>query len=155
MHKKEPNFTLPDQEGKLRSLDDYKGRWLVLYFYPSDRALNCNKQACYFRDEQAVLAQFGNAQIVGVNKGTVQSHKRFTVRNRLTFSILSDPDHAVTKAYGAWRTSPVAWHDKPWGTRRNTYLINPDGNIVKEYVGLTPRGHVERIIQDLQALQGI
>jgi peroxiredoxin Q/BCP len=148
-----PDFCLPDQDGELRSLADYAGRWLVVYFYPSDKSLNCNREACYFRDEQKVLAQFGNAGIVGINKGSVASHKKFVEKNHLNFPILSDLNHEVTRAYGAWRTNPVKWHDRPYGTRRNTYLINPEGEIVKEYIGITPRGHVETIINDLQQLQ--
>ena len=149
-----PDFTLPDQDGIIRHLADYHGSWLVLYFYPSDRSLNCKREACYFRDEQKVLAQFGNAQIIGVSKGSVDSHKRFAMRNHLNFPILSDPDHGVIQAYGAWRTPGVTWHDRPWPIRRNTYLIDPNGQITKEYIGIIPRHkHVETIIQDLQQLQ--
>jgi peroxiredoxin Q/BCP len=151
--KKAPDFSLLDQDGKLCNLSDYKGRWLVVYFYPSDKSLNCTREACYFRDEQKIIAQFGNAGIVGINKGTVASHKKFVDRNHLNFPILSDSTHEVTKAYGAWRSTGVKWHDRPFATRRNTYLIDPDGMIVKEYIGIIPRGHVETIIQDLQQFQ--
>jgi thioredoxin-dependent peroxiredoxin len=126
---------------------------VVVYFYPNDRTLNCTREACYFRDEQKILAQFGNAVVIGINKGTVASHKHFSDRNHLNFPILSDPDHKVTEAYGAWRSNPAKLFDRPWGTRRNTYLVNPKGKIVKEYLGITPRGHVETIILDLQSLQ--
>jgi len=153
MTKKAPDFNLLDQDGTARTLADYKGRWLVLYFYPNDKSLNCKREACYFRDEQKIIAQFGDAAIVGINKGSVQSHKRFVERNHLNFPILSDPTHEVTEAYGAWRSSPVKWHDRPFATRRNTYLIDPKGNIAKEYIGVTPRGQVEMIINDLQELQ--
>ncbi len=148
-----PNFTLHDQDDKLHSLSDYAGRWLVVYFYPDDRSLNCKREACFFRDEQKILAQFGNTAVVGINKSSVAVHKRFSHRNHLNFPILSDPDHKVTEAYGAWRSNPAKWHDRPWGTRRNTYLINPKGVIVKEYLGITPNGHVQTIILDLQKLQ--
>ena len=151
--KQAPDFCLPDQDGVERSLKDYAGRWLVVYFYPSDKSLNCTREACYFRDEQKILAQFGNTGVVGINKASVASHKKFSDRNHLNFPVLSDPDHKVTNAYGAWRSKPSKWHDRPFGTRRNTYLVDPKGNIVKEYLGITPNGHVETIIKDLQELQ--
>lgn len=150
-----PDFKLLDQEGNTRRLADYKGRWLVVYFYPDDRSLNCRREACFFRDEQKILAQFGNTGVVGINKGSVESHKHFSDKNHLNFPILSDPEHKITEAYGAWRSKPVKWHDRPWATRRNTYLVNPSGKIVKEYLGITPNGHVETIIQDLQKLQSV
>ena len=155
MTKKAPAFNLLDQHGKPHSLADYAGSWLVLYFYPRDNSLNCTREACSFRDEQKVISQFGNAQIVGINKGSVSSHKQFADKHHLKFPILSDPDHVVTSAYGAWRSSASKVYDRPFGTRRNTYLINPEGQIVKEYLGVTPRGHVETIIHDLQQLQGL
>jgi len=148
-----PVFSLLDQYGKRCSLKDYKGRWLVVYFYPDDRSLNCRLEACSFRDEQQILAQFGNTGVVGINKASVDSHRKFSDRNHLNFPILSDPGHKITEAYGAWRTPGVKWHDRPWATRRNTYLVNPKGKIVKEYLGITPNGHVETIIHDLQELQ--
>lgn len=155
MTKKAPAFSLPDQNGITRTLTDYSGHWLVVYFYPNDKSLNCKREACYFRDEQKVIAQFGNTAIIGINKGSVQSHKKFVERNHLNFPILSDPTHEITKAYGAWRSNPVKWHDRSFATRRNTYLIDPKGHIVKEYLGVTPRGHVETIISDLQKLQNL
>jgi len=154
MSKTAPDFNLLDQDGLPHTLADYRGRWLVVYFYPSDKSLNCTREACYFRDEQKILAQFGNTAVVGINKASTASHKKFSDKNHLNFPILSDPDHAVTEAYGAWRSKPAKWHDRPFGTRRNTYLVDPEGNIVKEYLGITPNGHVETIIHDLQELQG-
>lgn len=153
MSRKAPTFALLDQHGKPHSLSDYAGRWVVVYFYPSDRSLNCNREACSFRDEQKIIAQFGNAVILGINKGSVESHHAFAKRNLLKFPILSDPDHKTTKAYGAWRSKKVQWHDIPWATRRNTYIVNPKGKIVKEYLGVAAKGHVENIILDLQKLQ--
>lgn len=153
MSKKAPDFQLLDQDGTERSLTDYAGSWLVLYFYPKDDSLNCTREACEFRDEQRILAQFGNAKVIGINKGSVTSHKKFSEKNHLKFPLLSDPTHVVTKAYGAWRTPGARLVDRPYATRRNTYLIDPTGTIVKHYTGVTPRNHVETIIRDLQELQ--
>ena len=154
MKKRAPDFNLPDQNGVMRSLNDYKGRWLVLYFYPKNSSLNCTREACHFRDEYRVISQFGDADVIGVNKSSIQSHKRFSERNQLNFPILSDVGHKVTSAFGAWRTGNAnIWLDKPFGTRRNTYLIDPKGYIVKSYLGIDPMTHAEQVISDLQLLQ--
>lgn len=148
-----PDFTLPDQDGNTRSLAEFLGNWLVLYFYPSDNSLNCTKEACNFRDEYRIISQFGNAKIVGINKGSIDSHKAFSGRHHLNFPILSDQKHKVASDYGAWRSGPVKFYDRPFGTRRNTYLINPAGQIVKTYTKVDPNNHAEEVIADLQAFQ--
>lgn len=153
MRKPAPDFSLPDQQGVPRSLSDYKGRWVVLYFYPKDNSLNCTKEACRFRDEYRIITQFGNAEVIGVNQGSVSSHKKFSERHRLNFPILSDTGHNVASAFGAWRNGKATILDRPFGTRRNTYIIDPDGNIAKTYRGVDPDSHTEEVIADLQALQ--
>jgi len=153
MAKQAPDFRLTDQDGETRSLRDYKGRWLVLYFYPHDRSLNCTKQACSFRDEYRIIAQFGGAKIVGINHASVEQHKKFSEKNRLNFPILSDEGYKITKAYGAWRKLPIKALSGPFGTKRNTYIINPKGMIVKSYLRVDPSNHAEEVIKDLQKLQ--
>jgi peroxiredoxin Q/BCP len=147
------DFSLQDQAGTVRSLKDYRGRWVVVYFYPNDNSLNCTREACNFRDEYRIIAQFGGAEVIGINKGSVESHKKFADRHHLNFPILSDPDHVVTSAYGAWRSGPAKFYDRAFGTRRNTYLINPKGEIVKEYRNVDPNDHAQEVINDLQELQ--
>ena len=147
-----PNFKLPDQDGNLRTLADYKGEWLVLFFYPKDRSLNCTKEVCAFRDEHSIIGQFGNAEIVGINKDSVASHKRFSQKVDLNFPLLSDSSGTVTKAYGAWRSNKPRIYDTFFATRRNTYLINPKGMIVKEYMSVSPTDHALEVIEDLQKL---
>ena len=151
--KQAPDFSLPDQDGVIRSLKDYAGKWLVVFFYPKDRTINCTREACSFRDGRMIIAQFGNAEIVGINDGSIASHKKFADENHLNFPLLSDTDHKVTEAYGAWRTGKPALVDRMYNTRRNTYIINPDGKIVKTYRGITVTKHAETVIQDLQKLQ--
>jgi peroxiredoxin Q/BCP len=151
--KRAPAFSLQDQDGVRHALKDYKGRWVVVYFYPNDNSLNCTKEACNFRDEYRIISQFGDAAVIGINKGSVESHQRFAARHHLNFPILSDPGHKVTSAYGAWRSNPVKFYDRPFGTRRNTYLINPEGHIVKTYLSVDPNNHAQEVISDLQALQ--
>jgi peroxiredoxin Q/BCP len=149
-----PAFTLPDQDSVVRSLADYRGKWVVLYFYPRDESLNCTVEACTFRDEYRIISQFGAAEVIGVNKGSVASHKRFAERFHLNFPILSDSGHSVTKAYGAWKVGlPRKLLDMPFSTRRNTYIIDPEGMIAKQYVSVNPNDHAAEVISDLQALQ--
>jgi peroxiredoxin Q/BCP len=148
-----PDFCLLDQTGTERSLKDYQGRWLVVYFYPNDRSLGCTKEACNFRDEYRIISQFGDAEVIGINKASVESHRKFVQRNHLNFPVLSDPKHKVTSAYGAWRSNKAVLTDKAFGTRRNSYLINPDGMIVKEYIRVNPNDHASEVINDLQAFQ--
>lgn len=150
---KAPDFNLPDQNGVEHSLKDYRGRWVVLYFYPSDRSLNCTREACNFRDEYKVISQFGNAEVIGVNKAPAAKHKQFAQRHHINFPILSDLGHRVTGAYGAWRSGPTKFYDRPFGTRRNTYIINPEGEIVKTFTKVNPRNHAEEVITALRELQ--
>jgi len=153
MRKPAPDFSLPDQQGVARSLSDYKGRWVVLYFYPKDNSLNCTKEACRFRDEYRIITQFGNAEVIGVNIGSVSSHKRFAERHHLNFPILSDTGHQVASAFGAWRSGKATLLDRAFGTRRNTYIIDPEGKIAKAYYKVDPENHTEEVISDLQTLQ--
>jgi peroxiredoxin Q/BCP len=153
MNKKAPNFSLLDQNGKKQMLADYLGRWVVVYFYPHDHALGCTKEACDFRDEYRIVEQFGNAAVLGINQASVKSHKRFAAVHQLNFPILSDPGHRITAAFGAWKSNNAVLADKLFGTRRNTYIIDPAGCIVKEYLGVKAANHVQQVIADLQKLQ--
>ncbi len=139
-----PDFTLPDQNGNMHSLKDYGGKWLVLYFYPEDETSGCTTEACNFRDAREVIAQLGGAQVVGISKDSVDSHQKFATKHQLNFTILSDPKHNVIKAYNAWGVMMA---------NRNTYIIDPTGEIVKEYHGVEPSEHAAEIIKDLQQLQ--
>ncbi len=147
-----PNFSLPDQDGIVRTLGDYRGRWLVLYFYPRDNTAGCTTEACEFRDENVIIAQFGNAGIIGVSRDSVKSHKAFADKHHLNFPLLSDPDHKVIEAYGAWQ--PKKFMGRQYmGIQRSTFLINPDGLIVKEFPKVTPKKHAHQIIEALHCLQ--
>jgi thioredoxin-dependent peroxiredoxin len=141
-----PDFSLSDQNGKIHTLKDYAGRWLVLYFYPKDETAGCTKEACNFRDQRDTILALGNTDVVGVSKDSVESHQKFAEHHNLNFTLLSDPDHKVIEAYGAWGGL--------FGTKRHTVVINPKGEIVKEYRGVNPSTHAGEIIADLQTLQG-
>lgn len=147
-----PDFSLPDQNGTVHTLGDYAGRWLVLYFYPKDDTPGCTTEACSFRDERDMIAQLGSAEVVGISKDSVASHKKFVDKYHLTFTILSDPEHKVIEAYDSWKPKKFMGRDYI-GTQRNTFIISPDGAIVKEYIGVDPKTHAAQIITDLKELQ--
>ena len=150
---KAPDFTLPDQTGTARSLGDYAGRWLVVYFYPKDDTPGCTTEACSFRDGNADLAARG-IQVIGISKDSVKSHAKFAEKYHLEFPLLSDPDHAVIAAYGAW--GPKKFMGKEYeGIRRETFLIDPTGKIVKKYPDVTPKDHAVLILKDFDALQKV
>lgn len=149
---KAPDFSLIDQDGIVHSLKDYAGKWIVLYFYPKDSTPGCTTEACSFRDERSAIAEMGNAQIIGVSKDSVASHKKFAEKHGLDFTLLSDPDHTTIEAYGAWGPRKFMGREY-FGTYRNTFIIDDKGNIAKKYEGVDPKKHAAEIIKDLRQLQ--
>lgn len=147
-----PDFKLLDQNGDNRSLKDYTGKWVVLYFYPKDDTPGCTQEACSFRDERESIASLGNCEVIGISKDSVQSHKKFVEKYGLNFTILSDETGKTIEAYGAWQQKSLIGK-KYMGTQRMTVIINPSGNIVKEYPKVDPKKHAVEIIKDLQKLQ--
>lgn len=124
-----PDFTLLDQDGKSHSLKDYRGRKVILYFYPKDSTPGCTKQACNFSELRPQIAEKG-AVILGVSKDSVASHKRFQEKYNLGFTLLSDPELEVIKAYGVWKEK-MLYGKSFLGVVRSTYLIDENGTIVK------------------------
>ncbi len=150
--KKAPDFRLQDQNGNWHTLDDYRGRWLVLYFYPRDDTPGCTKEACSFRDEREDIEALGNVDVVGVSKDSVSSHKKFSDKYHLNFTLLSDPEHETIAAYNSWKKRQFMGREF-LGTERNSFIISPDGNIAKEYRGVNPKEHSAEIIRDLKDLK--
>lgn len=134
-----PNFKGVTQEGKTISLADYKGKKLVLYFYPKDHTSGCTKQACNLRDNYGSLQQKGYA-IVGVSNDTVDSHKRFNEKNKLPFPLIADTDAKIADAYG---TSRLLWFP-----RRTTFIINKQGYIEKIIRSVDTSNHADEIIAE-------
>jgi thioredoxin-dependent peroxiredoxin len=143
-----PPFSLPDQAGRLQSLSDYRGKWVVLYFYPKDDTPGCTKEACGFRDAAADFSQ-KNAIVIGVSKDPVVSHSKFASKYHLAFPLLSDPTTETIKNYNAWGKKKFMGREFS-GTKRITYLIDPEGKIHKIYLSVDPLVHARQIIDDIQ-----
>lgn len=143
-----PDFTLNDSEGRPRSLSDFAGKWLVLYFYPKDDTPGCTTEACSLRDARDDIAALG-AEVVGVSKDDAASHEKFKAKHSLNFTLLSDPEGEVINAYGAWGKKMFGKE----GILRRTFIIDPNGTVVKVYGRVTPLGHGEQVIAELKRLQ--
>jgi thioredoxin-dependent peroxiredoxin len=146
---KAPDFTLKSQEGHEVSLKDFKGKWVVLYFYPKDMTPGCTIEAHNFQRDQPEFDK-KNAVIVGVSLDTVDSHVQFCTKENLTFKLLSDPDHVVTDKYGSlthFGTMTVA--------ARHTFLVDPKGVIRKVYLMVDPKvnEHSKNVLADIDELQ--
>lgn len=142
-----PNFSLPDQDGKVHTLSDYKGKWIIIYFYPKDDTPGCTKEACGFRDNLKHLTDKG-VVVFGVSKDNVKSHKKFVDKFNLNFPVLSDESKETIKSYEAW--GPKKFMGREYeGILRVTYLINPEGMISKVYEKVDPVIHAEEIMKDL------
>ena len=148
---KAPDFSLQDQFDKTHALKDYAGKWVVLYFYPKDDTPGCTKEACSFRDEFGEIQKLG-AMVLGVSKDSVKSHAKFAEKYNLNFPLLADEDKTVMKAYNAYGLKKFMGREYE-GTIRKTFIINPNGEIAKEYPNVTPKDHAIAIIKDLKELQ--
>jgi peroxiredoxin Q/BCP len=145
---KAADFSLPDQNGKTHTLSQYRGKWVVLYFYPRDDTPGCTREACNFRDSFRVLEKM-DVVILGVSKDLVESHRKFAKKYNLNFPLLSDPEKQVIKEYKAWGKKKFLGKEFE-GTLRTTYLIGPQGEIKKVYAKVNPLSHAGEIIKDLK-----
>ena len=128
---KAPEFTLPDQNGEMRSLSDYKGQKIILYFYPKDMTSGCTKQACAFSELYPQFREKG-AAVIGISKDSVASHKRFEEKYGLPFTLLSDTEKSVIQAYDVWKEKKL-YSKINMGVVRTTYLIDENGVIIKAF----------------------
>ena len=141
-----PDFSLLDQTGTVRTLADFSGKWLVLYFYPRDDTPGCTTQACTFRDEIARVRAAG-AEVVGVSVDSVESHADFAAKHQLPFPLLADTGGHVAETYGALRSlGPVKM------ARRHTFVINPRGHVAARYLDVDPKANVAEVIEALERL---
>lgn len=146
------DFELSDAYGKTHRLSDYKGKWVVLYFYPKDDTPGCTTEACSFRDNLGELKDMG-VVVLGVSKDSVKSHQKFSEKYSLNFPILSDESLEVIKAFDAY--GEKKFMGKTFmGVMRKTILINKKGEIAKVYEKVSPKEHAKEIIKDIKELQG-
>jgi peroxiredoxin Q/BCP len=143
-----PNFTLPSQEDKAVSLADYKGKWVVLYFYPKDQTTGCTLEAHGFQRDMAKYDAL-NAVVLGVSVDTVEDHKTWCSKDTFSFKLLADPDHKVVEAYGV----PLMTYKEMKYASRQTFLISPDGKVVKVWpkVDADIKGHSAEVLAEISA----
>jgi len=143
-----PGFHLQDQNGDWHDLQDYQGSWLAIYFYPKDDTPGCTTEACNFRDNIYAFKAIG-ASVIGISVDDVSSHKEFSEKYKLPFIILADEDGTTAKAYGVlrdWKLVQIA--------SRQSFLVNPEGVIVKHYEDVDPDTHTQQVLADLEGLMG-
>jgi len=141
-----PGFKLQDQNGDWHDLQDYRGTWLAVYFYPKDDTPGCTKEACNFRDNIYAFKAIG-AAVVGISVDDVDSHKEFSEKYKLPFILLADEEGATAESYGVlrdWKLLQIA--------SRQSFLINPEGVVVKHYEDVDPDTHTQEVLADLEAL---
>jgi thioredoxin-dependent peroxiredoxin len=143
IHDPAPTFSAVDQNGKMHRLADYRGRWLLLYFYPKDDTPGCTVEACQFRDNFSKLKE--KLEIVGVSADNQDSHQKFASKYVLPFTLLADPEREIIEEYGA---------DNVLLPKRTSFLINPEGKVIKIYPKVNPQTHAEEIIKDVENLKG-
>ena len=144
---KAPNFRLNDQNNVTHQLSDYEGSWVILYFYPKDDTPGCTTQACDFRD--AVKRIIASKSVVfGLSLDSVESHKRFSEKNNLSFSLLSDEEGVAAKSYDSLNNF-IGFKS----AKRNTFIINPEGLLAKIYLSVDPKTHSQMVLNDLALLQ--
>ena len=142
-----PDFTLPSQEGSPVSLKDYRGTWVVLYFYPKDQTPGCSREAHNFQVDQPRYAE-RNAVVLGVSLDSVDSHKKFCAKEGLNFKLLADIEHKVTDSYGSLTNLGLVKF-----AARHTFVIDPKGKIAKAYTSVDPLKHSAEVLAELDLLQ--
>lgn len=148
---KAPEFSLPDQDGKIHTLKDYAGQWVLLYFYPKDDTPGCTVEACSLRDN---LPKFKDikAVVFGVSTDSVKSHRKFADKFDLTFTLLSDEKKELVESFDVWKKKKFMGREY-MGTMRESFLIDPLGKIAKVYENVKPESHAKEVLSDLDNLQ--
>jgi len=147
-----PSFCLPDTDNNEVCLNDFRGKWVVLYFYPKDNTTGCTREAVEFTN---ILDEFKklNAIVLGVSADSVESHQKFVKKLKLKVTLLSDAEHEVLEQYGVWQRKKLYGREF-WGVVRSTVLIDPEGRIVHWWPKVQVKGHAEDVKRKLTELQG-
>lgn len=146
-----PEFSLPDQDGKTHQISDYRGKWVVLYFYPKDLTSGCTTEACNFQDSLPNFTKI-DAEILGVSKDPVKQHRKFADKHALKFTLLSDENNNVCEQFGVWQKKSM-YGKEYMGIVRSTFIIDPEGKIAKTYPKVSVKQHHEEVLNDLNALK--
>ncbi|HVM90950.1 MAG TPA: thioredoxin-dependent thiol peroxidase [Verrucomicrobiae bacterium] len=145
-----PEFNLPDQDGKMHSLKEQKGKWVLLYFYPKDDTPGCTVEACSIRDNYSAFKKAGIV-VYGMSADSVKKHAKFAEKYSLPFTLLSDESKDTLNAYGVWAKKKFMGREY-MGILRNSFLIDPDGKIAKIYEGVKPTEHAAEVLADAKAM---
>ncbi len=148
-----PDFTLPDQHGAEFTLSEFRGQWVLLYFYPRDNTPGCTTEACQLRDNFAELQKLG-VQVLGISADSVSSHASFALKLKLPFLLLADTDKRAALAYGVWDRRKFLGNTF-LGISRSSFLVDPGGRIAKVYRKVKPRDHAREVLADLGSLRGL
>lgn len=146
-----PDFVLPASNGENVSLSGFRGRNVVLYFYPKDMTTACTLQSCDFRDANAEMLKH-NTVVLGISTDTVKSHQRFIEKKELPFLLLADTEHEVCELYGVWQLKKLYGREY-MGLVRSTFLINAEGKLVQEWGKVRVKGHSEQVLEAVRNLQ--
>jgi peroxiredoxin Q/BCP len=139
-----PDFELPDQDGRVHRLTDYRGGWVLLYFYPKDDTPGCTVEACTIRDNFPDFQEL-KLKVLGVSVDSVESHKKFSEKYNLPFALLADGQKETVKKYDVW--GPIKFMGREYeGTRRTSFLIDPQGRIIEIYENVKPETHAEEVL---------
>ena len=144
-----PSFNLQDQNGEWHTLEEYKGQWLAIYFYPKDDTPGCTTEACNFRDNIYAFRAI-DAAVVGVSVDDVESHKKFADKYKLPFTLLADVNSETAKAYGVLRDYKLLKL-----ASRQSFLVDPDGKIAKHYADVDPDTHTDEVLADIKTLSEV
>lgn len=150
-NEKAPDFCLPDKDSTNVCLKDFKGKWIVLYFYPKDNTKGCTLEALDFT-ENLMDFEALNAIVIGISPDSVKSHQTFAEKHQLQVMLLSDPDHTVLEQYGVWQLKKMYGREY-YGVVRSTFLVNPEGVIVHAWRNVKVKNHVTIVKENLQKLQ--
>lgn len=148
LNKKAPQFALPDQRGNMHKLKDCAGQWVLIYFYPKDDTPGCTKEACAIRDHFPDFKKL-KITVLGVSTDSVKSHAKFAEKYTVPFTLLADEKKEVVEKYGVWQKKKFMGREY-WSTVRTSFLVNPEGKIVKIYENVKPEIHAEETLKDIK-----